>query len=183
MNSQHIAAALQRAEAVFERRPQAATSEDSTATSRWEGGLRAVASHANGTEFETDMPGELGGTGQRVTPGWLFRAGVASCAVTSIVLAAATEGVELTALEVQARSRSDVRGLLGMRGEDGRRVYAGPGDFRLEVRISARDASPERLTRLVEDALARSPIPNAVLNATPVALSIDVLAHRSYATA
>lgn len=183
INQEHIAAALQRTEAVLKRKPQAGLHEDSPATSRWEGGTRVIASHANGTEVESDMPGELGGTGDRVTPGWLFRAGVASCATTSIVLAAATAGVELTGLEVQVRSRSDARGLLGMSGDDGRRVYAGPGDFRLDVRISARDAAPARLTRLVEEALAHSPIPSAVLNATPIALSIDVLAHRSFATA
>jgi uncharacterized OsmC-like protein len=125
------------------------------------------------------MAVELGGSGDHVTPGWLFRAGVASCAVTSIVFAAATEGIVLTALEVRALSRSDARGLLGLRDEHGKPVYAGPGDFRLEVQISARDVAPDRLTRLVEHALARSPIPNAVLHATPVALRIDVLAHRS----
>jgi len=59
---------------------------DRPATARWERGTRVVASHANGAQMATDMPNELGGTGDGVTPGWLFRAGLASCAATSIAL-------------------------------------------------------------------------------------------------
>jgi uncharacterized OsmC-like protein len=60
------------------------------------------------------MPSEVGGSGDQVTPGWLFRAGLASCAATRIAMAAAAEGIELATLEVRASSRSDTRGLLGM---------------------------------------------------------------------
>ena len=69
-----------------------------------------------GSDIAKDMPVELGGSGDQVTPGWLFRAGVASCAATSITLAARGEGIELTALEVEVGSRSNARGLLGMSG-------------------------------------------------------------------
>ena len=70
--------------------------DDAPATARWRGGTRVVTSHANGIEIPTDMPGELGGSGDRVTPGWLFRAGLASCAATRIAMGAAAEGIELT---------------------------------------------------------------------------------------
>ena len=70
--------------------------DDAPATARWQGGTpRRHVSHADGTQVPTDMPAELGGSGDQVTPGWLFRAGLASCAATSIVLAAAAEGIEL----------------------------------------------------------------------------------------
>jgi hypothetical protein len=99
MSLQHVATALQRVETVFARRPDLALHDDAPAQARWESGTRIVASHANGTQFETDMPAEIGGTGDRVTPGWLFRAGLASCAVTSIAMAAAAEGIELSSLQ------------------------------------------------------------------------------------
>lgn len=173
MTQQHIAEALQRVQAVLQRRPETGLHEDGPATARWTGGTRVVASHANGTQVPTDMPSELGGTGDKVTPGWLFRAGLASCATTSIVMAAATEEVALTLLEVKATSRSDTRGLLGMPDADGRTVAAGPGEVQLAVRIQADGVPPERLDALVRAAVGRSPIPSALQAATPLALRID----------
>lgn len=173
MRAQDIAAALQRVKYVFQRRPELALTDDHPATARWEGGMRVVSSHENGTELATDMPAELGGTGDKVTPGWLFRAGLASCASTSIVMAAAADGIELSTLEVRASSRSDARGLFGMADAGGKAVSAAPGDVQLHVRIAARGVSAERLRTLVETGCQRSPIPTAVACATPLALHID----------
>jgi uncharacterized OsmC-like protein len=174
MTTQDIALALQRAEKVFRRRPATGMHEDATAAARWQGGTRVVSSHVNGTHVATDMPAELGGSGDKVSPGWLFRAGVASCAATSIVMTAAVEQIELASLEVIANSRSDARGLLGMTGDDGKPVPPGPSGLQLQVRISAEGVEPARLRDLVEEGFRRSPIPNAVLNAVPMALRIDV---------
>lgn len=173
MKLQAVADALERVKAVLQRRPEAGWHEDGPATSRWAGGTRVVASHANGTQVSTDMPSELGGTGDHVTPGWLFRAGLASCATTSIVLAATAEGIELSSLEVKATSWSDSRGLLGLRDANGQPVPAGPGDVQLAVRIQADGVPHERLRSLVQAAVGQSPIPNALQAATPLALRID----------
>ena len=174
MTTQHIAAALQRVEAVLQRRPETGIHDDAPATARWEGNSRVTTTHANGTTLATDMPTELGGTGDQVTPGWLFRAGVASCAATSIALAAAAEGVALALLEVRVTSRSDARGLLGMADADGAIVGAGPREMQLLVRIAADAVAPQRLRTLVERGCRCSPIPNAVTHATPLALHIEV---------
>jgi uncharacterized OsmC-like protein len=174
MTTQNISAALARVQAVLQRRPEAGIHDDAPATAQWKSGARFVASHPNGMQIATDMPAELGGTGDQVTPGWLFRAGLASCSATSIMMAAAAEGIELVALDVKASSRSDTRGLLGMRDDKDQPVYGGPGDMRLEVRIGARGIAPERLRAVVEAGLRRSPVPNAVTNATPLDLHIDV---------
>ena len=174
MAAQDLAAALQRVEAVLLRRPETGLHDDAPATARWDNGTRILTSHANGTQLPTDMPGELGGSGDQVTPGWLFRAGLASCAATTVAMAAAAEGIELAALEVRASSRSDTRGLLGMPDDKGEPVYAGTRDVQLLVRISAPGISPERLRSLVEDGLRRSPVPNAVQTATPLAVHVEV---------
>ncbi len=174
MTTQDIAAAMQRVEAVLQRRPEVGLHDDAPAAARWESGTRVVASHANGTQVPTDMPGELGGSGDRITPGWLFRAGLASCAATRIAMGAAAEGIALATLEVLASSRSDTRGLLGMADAQGEPVCAGPSDVRLHVRISAPGVSSQRLRTLVEDGCRCSPVPNALQNAVPMALHIDV---------
>jgi uncharacterized OsmC-like protein len=174
MSAQELASALQRVQSVLQRRPGTGLHDDAPATARWSGGTRVVASHANGATVATDMPAELGGTGDQVTPGWLFRAGLASCAATSIVMAAAREGITLQTLELRASSRSDTRGLLGMVDANGRPVEAMPDDVRLHVHIAADGVAPERLRALAERGMACSAIPRAVQHAVPVKLQIEV---------
>jgi uncharacterized OsmC-like protein len=174
MTTRHIAEAMQRVETVLRRKPEAGKHDDAPATARWKSGARFVASHPNGAQMTTDMPTELGGTGDQVTPGWLFRAGLAACSATSILMAASAEGIELTMLEVIAASRSDTRGLLGMTDGDGEPVYGGPGDVALHVRISAEGVEPQRLRDVVQAGVGRSPVPNVVTHATPLDLRIDL---------
>src|ERR1700691_3784743 len=131
--SQEIAAAMQRVESVLTRRPAVGLHDDAPATARWQSGTRVASCHANGTVLLTDMPTELGGSGDQVTPGWLFRAGLASCLATCIAMNAAAEGIELTALEVLATSSSDLRGIFGMVYGTGAPVGAGPRDIQIRV--------------------------------------------------
>ncbi|MGJ7490087.1 OsmC family protein [Variovorax sp. ZT4R33] len=172
MPAHEIASALQRVASVLERRPEAAVHDDTPASVRWDGGVRCVARHPNGAEVPTDMPREFGGGGGEVTPGWLFRAGLASCAATCIALLAAREGVALRTLEVRAASRSDTRGMLGMADDTGATVPATPQNLELQVRVEAEDLPPERLRALVERACRQSPVPCAVQTALPLALHV-----------
>lgn len=174
MAEQDIAAALQRVRSFFERKPALAVHDDAPATARWTGGLRVVAGHDSGLSVATDMPTELGGTGDQVTPGWLFRAGVSTCANASILMAAAARGITLQALEVKVTSRSDARGLLGMADAGGAPVYAGPGDMQLHVTLRAAGVAQAELRALVDAALSQSPIPSAVTHATALALQLDL---------
>ena len=176
MSRQEIAAAMQRVEAILERRPDVGVHPEAPATARWDGGTRIVASHANGKAIATDMPAALGGAGNdvEVTPGWLFRAGFASCAATCIAMGAAARGIELASLEVTAKSRSDLRGLFGMKDADGTRVPAGPRDVELVVRIRALGVDRDRLRAMVEERYRCSPIASAVAGSMPVDLSIVI---------
>lgn len=174
MSAQYVADAMERAEVVLRRRPDMGMHDDAPATARWRGNTRMITSHANGIEIPTDMPGELGGTGDQVTPGWLMRAGLAACTATRIAMGAAATGIELTALELRATSRSDTRGILGMNEADGTPVGAGPRDVQLYVRIAARGVSAERLRALVEESHRCSPVPCAIQEETPVELHIEV---------
>lgn len=174
MTKEDIAAAVQRVESVLQRRPAAGIHEDAPATARWQSGLRVIAWHANGTQMLTDMPTELGGSGDKVTPGWLFRAGLASCLTTCIAMDAAAEGIDLAALEVLVTSCSDLRGLFGMADSTGVPVGAGPSEIQIQVRISAAGVSAERLRLLVEDSNRCSPISAAARDAVPIALRVEV---------
>jgi uncharacterized OsmC-like protein len=173
MALQDVARALQRVASVLHRRPQAGMHDDAPATARWERDTRVAAMHANGTSLPTDMPTEFGGSGDQVSPGWLFRAGLASCAATCIVFRAASAAVELDELEIVASSRSDSRGLLSMNGADGTAVSAATRDLELRIRISARGASSEQLRSLAIKGLETSPVYAALRAAVPIRVHID----------
>lgn len=174
MAAQDIAAAMQRVESVLRRRPEAGLQDDTPALAQWAGGLRARAAHANGTALVTDMPAEIGGSGEGVTPGWLLRAALASCAVTRIAMSAAAAGIVLQTLEARAHSRSDARGLFGLCESDGARVSAGPGDVHLVVRIGAAGVAAQRLRALVHESCACAPVSRAMEEPLPVALQVEV---------
>jgi uncharacterized OsmC-like protein len=167
--AKQIASAMKRAETVLKRRPRTGLAADAPATACWQGGMRVVTRHDGGFRISTDMPEELAGTGDQVTPGWLVRAGLASCLATRIAMAAAAEGIDLDAIEVAASSQSDARGLLGMAGAPG----PGPLEVKLHVRISAPGISPERLHALVEYSQAHSPVSAALSKPVPISLSVE----------
>lgn len=156
------------------RRPAAGIHDDASATAHWQTGLQVVARHANGMQICTDMPAELGGSGDDVTPGWLFRAGLASCLATRIAMEAALAGIELGLLQVSAGSHSDTRGLFGMADASGEPVGAGPRELQLLVKIAAPRVSAERLQTLVEDSNRCSPVSAALRDAVSVVLQVEV---------
>jgi len=174
MAAQDIAQALRRVATVLQRKPGMGVHKDAPATAHWDGELRITVRHANGTAVPTDMPPELGGGGAHVTPGWLFRAGLASCVATRIAMAAAEEDIRLRALDIEVSSRSDTRGIFGMADTDGTAVSAGPRDVGLRVRISAPDVPRERLQQLVESSCRCSPMLCAMEAAVPVELCVEV---------
>jgi uncharacterized OsmC-like protein len=174
MSAEYVADAMQRAEAVLRRRPDMGMHDDSPAVASWRGSTRIITGNGSGIEIQTDMPTELGGTGDQVTPGWLLRAGLAACTATRIAMGAARDGIELTKLELRATSRSDTRGLLGMTESDGNHVGAGPHDLQLHVTIAARGVAADKLRALVEESHRCSPVPCALQEETPVGLHIEV---------
>jgi uncharacterized OsmC-like protein len=172
MGAAEIAAAVRRTEEVLRRRPGAALQPDSPAICRWIGGVSVATGDGSGREVITDLPAALGGGGEALTPGWLSRAGLAACTATCIAMLAAKESIELTKLELEARSRSDTRGLFRMATDTGP-IDPGPRDVVLSVRIAAHNASPDRLRSLVEAAYAISPVLSVFEKATPVTLSVE----------
>lgn len=165
--SPSIAQALLRARETFQRKPASALHEDVPAVARWQGGLGMQLQHPQGTTYPTGMPETLGGRGDAPSPGWFFRAGVASCTATCIAMEAAQRGIALTRLEVQAHSESDSRGLLG-----DPEVPAGPLRFRLQVSLEAPGTSEAQLRELVAAADARSPMASCLRQPPQIQLEL-----------
>lgn len=175
MSSNPIATALTRVRAVLRRRPGAALSEDAPAHAVWRGATRVETDHPGGWRVTTDMPAELGGSGDQVSPGWLLRAGAASCTATAIALVAAERGVALTQLEVDCGSRSDARALIGVEEADGRAVFGGPLESWTRVRIAAQEVASDTLRALVDEGYRRSPVVAALQAALPLALHVEII--------
>jgi uncharacterized OsmC-like protein len=174
MTAATIANAIQRVRTIFTRRPESALHADDPAIAHWEQGLRVVCRHANGIQMATDMPRELGGEGNEVTPGWLLRAALASCLASRIALEAAARNIAIARLEVVATSESDARGLFGMTDDGGERVDPGPRTVQLRVRIAAPDVPAETLHAMIAESNRCSPVQCAVEKPVPVSLHIDV---------
>jgi uncharacterized OsmC-like protein len=172
MSLERIAEAMERVAAVVGKRPSVAVQEDAPARASWQGGLRVTATHPAGPQVTTDMPPELGGAGGAVSPGWLVRAGAASCAVTRIVMSAAAQGIALERVEATMGSRSDARGLLGLPDEAGADVFPGPSDLRLQVRVVAPGVPRHTLEALVAQSCRQSPVSAALETALPVQVEL-----------
>ena len=173
MSSESILAAQQRLTRLVQQRPGVALVEETPAIAQWEGAGKTHARHPDGNVIHTDLPRELGGDGERVSPGWLLRAAMASCAVTRIAMLANETGVALQKLEAEVGSVTDVHGLLGLSREDGQPASPGPTQARLQVRIAAAQVPDEQLRELVSEAIRLSPMVAAFRDAIPVQLDID----------
>ena len=176
MSLEQVGLAMHRVRRALERRPDLGIHDDPPATARWVQGTRIETSHANGSRMLTDMPTEIGGSGDQVSPGWMFRAGIAACTSTVVAMKAAEEGIALEMLEVNVTSRSDTCGLLGMSNATGAKVSAAPWDMTVHVRIDANGVSPQRLRDLVEEATRCSPMCTAVEGPMPIALRVEAQA-------
>jgi uncharacterized OsmC-like protein len=174
MTTANIVSAVQRVRAVFARRPEAALHADEPVTARWERGLRVVCHHTKGAHIVTDLPREIGGQGDEITPGWLLRAALASCLASRIAMEAATRGISITRLEVTAASESDARGLFGMTDAAGVRIPAGPRAVEMRVRVAAANVAVETLRALIEESHRCSPVECAVERSVPMRLEIDI---------
>ena len=166
-----IRAALEGAAAYLREHRDEARYTDSEATATLQDGLRVVARAPDGRSIETDMPKSVGGEDTAPSPGWLFRAALASCDTTLIAMNAALQGIALTSLEVTIDSASDDYGILGLDAQ----VPAGPLSVRARIRIASPDADAQQLKSLVEQAIARCPVCDGVKRAVPMTTEVEVL--------
>lgn len=158
MSIQHIQDSLERIRSFLNAHPDRARSADSPATAIILDGLHCRVDGPGEAFVETDMPDAVGGSGSAPTPGWMMRAALASCDATLIAMCAAERGIVLKTLEVMVESESDDRGLMGM----GDSIPPGPLQIETCIRIIADETTDEDLYQLVEEALARSPVANAL---------------------
>ncbi len=149
--------------------PSDARATDSLATAKLGESLRVQVEGPSGESLVTDMVTGVGGLQEHPSPGWLFRAAIASCVATTIGMEAAREGIELASLEVEVDSESDDRGILGI--DDS--VPAGPLSTRVRVRAKATGVDDARLREILEVGASRCPVCDATKRAVDVSLEFE----------
>ncbi len=170
MASNDIATAVAGAREYLAAHPDEARYRDSAATATVEDGLRVRVEGPDGASLTTDMVSAVGGGGSAPSPAWLFRAGYASCVATLISMAAAVEGVELSALEVTVDSESDDRGILGIDPS----VRAGPLSVRVAVRVASATADEDRVRAIVDWGRSHCPVDDLARRAVPVESTVEI---------
>lgn len=164
-----IRAAIEKAVGYLTEHPDKARYTDSVARATLGESLRVDVEGPHGERLVTDMPGGVGGLAEHPTPGWLFRAAMASCVASTVAMEAAKEEIDLTDLSVEVDSESDDRGILGMDPD----THVGPHSMRIRIQASAGDVDPQRLRDVVAAGAARCPVCDAAKRATQVSVEVD----------
>ena len=160
MSQPALQSALQRAEHVFTKRPEAAQMHKvSTATVR--AGTRCEFAEDE-WRYISDMPEGLGGTATGPTPGTLIRAGLVTCLAIGYSVRAAYLGIPVRHIAVELHTEADLRGLFCGQAEVP--VYS---SIRYTVTIDS-DASDADIERLINEGDARSPYLNLFRTAQTV---------------
>ncbi len=161
--------AIERAHRLFSEKPGAAKRPNTTARAVWRDGLLCEVSGPGVERATTDMPEPMGGSGNGSNPGWLLRAGMASCAATAIAMRAATLGIALSTLEVNVQSESDARGLVGIPG-----VPTALGNMSMSIKIGADGVDEATLRELAAWGEANSPVSCTLRDRPNVAVEVSV---------
>jgi uncharacterized OsmC-like protein len=165
-----IGEAIEKAVRYLTEHPDEARYTDSYARASLGEALRVDVEGPGGERIATDMPAGIGGLAEAPSPGWLYRAAIASCVASTVGMEAAREGVALTELHVEVDSESDDRGILGM----DEAVPAGPLATRVRIRARADAAEEEALRALIERGAGRCPSFDGTKRPVPVFVEIEI---------
>jgi uncharacterized OsmC-like protein len=165
---ERIRQSLLDARAYVESHADEARYTDSEAVATLYDGLRVTVVGPNGEELVTDMPPSVGGEGSAPSPGWMFRAALASCVASLIAMRAAQVGLRLAELQVAVDSQSDDRGILAI--DEG--VPAGPLSVRVTVRMRADGIDGGQLETIARWGLDHCPVADGIQRPVPLELVV-----------
>lgn len=149
--------------------PEEARYTDSLALANLGESLRVSISGSDGEQVTTDMPGAIGGLAEEPSPGWLYRAAIASCVASTVGMEAARSGLDLDSLAVEVDSESDDRGILGI--DDS--TPAGPLSVSVRIIATADGVPDDELREIVERGTRRCPVFDAIERSVQTTLHIQ----------
>lgn len=169
MNVEKIASSVSATQQALRGMADAAGPDEEAVAILEDTGLRSRITGPGDQKAFADGPTGIGGDASAPNPGWLFRAGVASCAAAVIGMRAGVKGVKLDHLEVRVNSRSDPRGVLEVNNE----IPIGFLDMSVHVKIRAAGVDPATLKEIAEWGIAHSPMNDACRRPVDYKLTTD----------
>ena len=166
-DSSRIRTAVEQAEAFFQK--QTGPQPDTPATATIESGLRCRVESPDGRAIYTDMPEGIGGTATANSPGWHFRAALASCDASLLAIRAARVGVQLDSIQVKVDGESDGRGMLLDEG-----ISAGSSKICIVFKVSSKTATKKEIEDLIHWVEEHSPVGTDVSRAVNVNSEIEI---------
>ncbi len=167
MDQQDIASDIARARAYLRTLPAMAQSRDVPAYATVAHDLVMKVSGPPG--MPDGMLTGIGNTEAVASPGWYFRAALASQVAMFITMRSAEKEALLEDLEVIVNAESDDRGALGM----DEAIPPGPLSMTITVRYSRSTLDDEATRDIVEWAVSHTPIHDAVTRSVPVTFTIE----------
>jgi uncharacterized OsmC-like protein len=164
-----IKGSIENAVRYLSEHPDEARYTDSMAKATLDEALRVEVEGPGDHRIVTDMPGAVGGRGEQPSPGWLFRAALASCVASTIAMEAAREELAIDTLEVEVDSESDDRGILGMDES----VPPGPLSMRIRVIARTEASDGQRVREVLERGAWRCPVCDAAKRSVDVSLEFE----------
>lgn len=165
-----IQSSIENAVAYLTANPEEARYTDSAARATLGDSLRVAVVGSDGERITTDMPGAVGGLAEEPSPGWLYRAAIASCVASTVGMEAARSGLTLNSLEVEVDSESDDRGILGIAES----VNPGPLSTRIRITASVAGVSNGDLREVIERGARRCPVYDATQRSVDTTLEVTV---------
>ena len=132
-------------------------------------GAGAGQRHAEVFAVEADHPAVLAGGDAAPTPAELLLAALASCLTSGLGNIAAVRKINLESVRSRVEGDIDMRGVLGLSDE----VRNGFSQIRVSFTVRG-DASPDQLRGLVEQAVARSAVYDALTGGVPISVDVTV---------
>jgi uncharacterized OsmC-like protein len=117
-----------------------------------------------GFELECDEPPILLGEDRGANPVEHLLNALLGCVTSSLVMHAASRGIEIESVESEVEGDLDVRGFLGLTNQ----VPKGYQSIRVKLRVKS-EAEAQKLKELA----AYSPVYNTLMNPTPVEIEIE----------
>jgi len=138
-----------------------------TARVHWLGGLRTEIALADNRVLHADEPLDCAGENTAVSPEDLLLSAVGSCLTVAWISVLSSRGIKVKALDIEVSGTVNFRGAYGLDDSP-------PGFEGLSVVVNLdTDAAAEAIEGLRDKVAAISVIPDTILRAVPLAISVN----------
>ncbi len=146
------------------------------ASAQWDGGFR-VKTGSRGFTLVFDEPEILGGTNTAANPVEVVLQAYGACLVIGYTLNASVRGIELEDIKIDLEGDIDLPGFLGLNPPEDYGLDNLPGykGVRVDVKIKAKNVTPDVLKELHEHVFKTSPVGITLARSVRIESNLEVI--------